>query len=280
MENEYLKIWKALENPETQPRRARGIIEVDYAEFERKVLEQDPNFVKSLVESLYSGDAYLLREAFPKKFMMDLREWVHRYWNTTPSSFHKMIEGCPNFHRLIDEQLSKNYSFRNVRRSAYFFPWNHDPLNLYGTIGERWGICKFLGGFALDEYQRNTPKDGVVDRAQVALYPLGGGCSEPHSDPYLNQRVLISCYMSKRGQDYKVGGFQLTDKAGEIVDFESRVNIGDMGIAYATVLHEVAPVDPHEKINWNSNEGRWFLGLYSVDSDMVKNRHTGYAVKA
>ena len=32
--------------------------------------------------------------------------------------------------------------------------------------------------------------------------------------------------------------------------------------------------------NWNDvNDGRWFLSMYSNESDEVKNRHTGYALK-
>ena len=35
------------------------------------------------------------------------------------------------------------------------------------------GLIKLLGGFEYDEFINNTPKDGIVDRAQIAHYPSG-----------------------------------------------------------------------------------------------------------
>ena len=33
-------------------------------------------------------------------------------------------------------------------------------------------------------------------------------------------------------------------------------------------------VDPNEKLIWNSNKGRWFVGMFVNDSDHVRNRIT------
>ena len=50
------------------------------------------------------------------------------------------------------------------------------------TKGRR---TRFLMGLRPDEYEKNTPKDGVVDRIQIVQYPPRVGFLEPHSDPYL-----------------------------------------------------------------------------------------------
>ena len=42
-------------------------------------------------------------------------------------------------------------------------------------------------------------------------------------------------------------------------------------IFYGSLVHGVEAVDPHEKLVWNSNKGRWFLGMFVNDSDHVKN---------
>ena len=60
-----------------------------------------------------------------------------------------------------------------------------------------------------------------------------------------------------------------------IESVENNIEGGDIGIALATVCHGVAPVEGLH----NSSEGRWFLSLYSNESDEVKNRHTSSPFK-
>lgn len=278
-ENKFKEVWDEIVKPETLPRRLREIREIDFNEFQEKVLSQDPAFVQAIPRSLYAGDAYFIRGAFPKQFMKDLARKTHEYWKKTQSSFHKMVEGCPDFHRIIDEEAAKKYSFKMVKHSCYFYPWNGDPVNIFEAAYERWKLIKFLSGQRLNEYENNTPKDGVIDRIQVVRYPSGAGMLETHSDPYLHQPVIISTYMSKRGEDFQRGGFYMVGPGNEKVDLEDMIEVGDMLIAYATVLHGVDVIDPHKIVDWDSMEGRWFLSLYSNASDEVQNRHTGYAVK-
>ncbi len=278
--NQFLPLWRQLEENEIQPTRMNTIQDIEFCELKTKVLEQDPRFVKQLVRSLWSGDAYLVKRAFPKDWVEDVKAGVNRYFHETPPSFHKMTELCPDFHRAIDAETTKLYAVDAIKHTSYFFPWNQDPLNLFQPVWERWGVYKFLGGFAFNEYTKNTPKDGVVDRIQVCVYPSGAGGLGTHSDPFLNQRVFISGYLSKRGEDYHTGGFYVIGQNNEKVDLEDRIEVGDMGFGYATVLHGVNPIDPEKKPNWeNSKQGRWFLGLYSNDSDEKgANRHTAYRV--
>lgn len=278
-ENKYRTVWEKLESKEPQPQVANKIIKLDYKEFEREVIEQDPKFVEASVQSLYSGDIYLLKGGFSKEFMYDLIEKVDEHWKKTPSSFHKMVEGCPDFHRIQDEKIAEKYVFRSIRHSCYFFHWNGDPLGIIPTIMERWRILKFLGGFRFDEYENNTPKDGVVDRIQIARYLPKIGISETHCDPYQNQRFFISGFMSKRGVDYEAGGFYVVGKIKTFIDVEDEIEVGDIGIGYATVLHGVDRIDPGKEADWNKKDGRWWLGLYSNSSDMVGSRATGKKVE-
>ena len=69
------------------------------------------------------------------------------------------------------------------------------------------------------------------------------------------------------------------DKNDQNLNVEDSIDIGDLGIGYATVAHGVAPVNLDKVPNFDDkNDGRWFLGLYSNQSDEVKVRHTGKAV--
>ena len=253
----------------------RNVVDMEYAELEAKVYAQDPRFVNELVESLYAGDMYILRQGFTKEFMTDLKDKVYRIWSQTPSSFHKMIEGCPDFHRMVDEETAKNYVFKNIRHSYYWFSWNGDPMGVIPEIMKRWRVFKLLGGFRLNEYEGNTPKDGIVDRFQVARYLPGIGISETHIDPHENQRTIISIYMSKRGVDYEEGGFHAIAHGDKLADLEADIDVGDIGIGYATIQHGVSLVDSQGTPDWKARDGRWWMGLYSNSSDMVTNRAVG-----
>lgn len=273
--NRYREAWEKLEAPDSRPAYARNIVEADYAEFADRVVAQEPRFVNDVVESLYAGDIYLLKRGFSREFMHDLLEKVHSIWSLSPSSFHKMIEGCPDFHRMQDEEVAKKYVFESVRHSYYWFHWNGDPMGVIPDIMKRWRVFKFLGGYRPDEYEKNTPKDGVVDRFQVARYLPGIGRSETHSDPYQNQKFFISAFMSKRGTDYEKGGFYVIGPDNRFVDLEDRIDVGDIGIGFATVMHGVDRIGPHKKPDWTAKDGRWWLGLYSNSTDYVKDRATG-----
>ena len=278
LHNPFIKLWKDCESNSEMPRFARKIIVEDYNLFEKKVLSCDDDFCSKVVDSLYSGDVYVLKKAFTKKFMFNLQDKVFNLWSSSPSTFHKMLEGCPDFHRIQDEEIAKKYVFESIRQSYYWFHWNGDPMGVIPEIEKKWGIFKFLGGFRFDEYCTNTPKNGVVDRYQVARYLRGIGRSDTHTDPYQNQKFFISGFMSKRGVSYDSGGFYVVGEKNKFFDVEDYIEIGDISIGYATVMHGVALIDKGHPVDWKSKDGRWWLGLYSNSTDHVKNRATGKKV--
>ena len=279
MQNKYKPVWERLEQSHPRPERVRNVIQMDFQEYKTKVEAQDDSFVNTMVESLYSGDAYLIKGAFSKEFMTDLRNNIHEYCLDKPSEFHKMLEGSPDFHRMIDPEAGKKYAVASCKHSCYFYAWNDDPFDLFTPINERWRILKLLMGLQADEYEKNTPKDGVVDRIQVVRYPPRIGYLEPHTDPYLHQRLIFSGYMSKRGVDYQGGGFYLVGEGDKVINIEDDIDIGDICFCYATVYHGVAPADKNIEPDWEKDDGRWFLSMYSNSSDEVPDRHTAAPVK-
>ena len=266
--------WENIEKNYKRPTFARKLVIENCDAFAKKVFSEDKAIIKKLVKSLYFGDVYLLKKAFSKNFCNTLIKGAWKINKNQKKSFYKIKENCPNFHRLIDEKITKKYSANHIKHAFYFFPWNKDPINMYKKIYKKWRLFKFLGGFRANEYEKNTPKDGVIDRFQIVHYPAGAGWLETHSDPFHNQRVIISGFLSQRNKDYKTGGFYYYKKNNEIIDCDDYIETGDMLTSYATVLHGVSQIDSKEKVNYNSPKGRWFLGLYSNDSDMVKKRKT------
>ena len=270
----YRNIWEQLEDKFPRPNRFRNLITLSYEEFKYRV---ENNIAVSMINSLYSGDAYLIKNGFPQDFIFRLQQEVHEYCKEHPSEFYKMLEGTPDFHRQIDLETGKNYSIASCKHSCYFYRWNNDPLNVYETIDERWRILKVLMGLQYNEYENNTPKDGVVDRIQVVRYPPSLGYLEPHTDAYEHQRLIFSGYMSKRGLDYNGGGFYLINGENEVINIEDQIDVGDFLFCYASVYHGVAPCEG--ECDWDKDNGRWFLSMYSNTSDEVENRFTAAPVK-
>lgn len=277
--NRFATEWERVEATLPLPRKMKKMIIMPFEELQQKVLSQDPAFAKAIVESLYAGDVYLLKKAFPPEFMITTREKMYEAGGKTPPQFFKMLEGVPNFHRIIDAEIAKNYSFESIKHSYYFFPWNKEEHNLFSTTYPRWRIIKFLSGYGFHQYEKNTPHDGVTDRLQIVHYPAGAGKIETHSDPYKIQRLIISCFMSKRGKDYKSGGVYYIGQDNQKVDVENALEIGDMNIYYPTILHGVATIDEGTSINWKNSAGRWWFGPFSNATDHVAGRHTGHGVK-
>ena len=65
--NSYSEEWKRIEKIKEKPRNYRKVVSVEHKEFTSKILEQNPSFVQSVIESIYNGDLYLLKNALSKK---------------------------------------------------------------------------------------------------------------------------------------------------------------------------------------------------------------------
>lgn len=273
----YAAAWARLESQEPQPQRFKWFVAYEWAKVSACLLNGDVSLQADLARLMYRGFAIVLRGAFPVEFMRSIRQATVEWTKQRPSEFHKMVQGCPDFHRVITPEIGDNYSFYCCKHSAYFYGWNDDPLMIRKTIYERWRPMKLLMGMAPDTYEHNTPRDGVVDRIQIVRYPPGEGMLVTHSDPFKHQRIFLSGIMSKRGVDYEGGGFYMVRENGEKESLEPYLNVGDIVIGYATVHHGVDPCDG--VCDWSKSDGRWFLSMYSNASDEVANRHTGYAVK-
>ena len=186
-----------------------------------------------------------------------------------------MLEGVPNFWREIDSELSSQYAVPMVKKSAYFFPMNSDSLNVYNIVYPKWRLLKAMCGLSPFEYEGLTPKDGKLDRIQIVQYPPGSGYLSAHHDPSHNQRLIMSTYMTKRGKDFTGGGFWAMVGGEGKKNFEDIIEIGDIGICFAHIIHGV---DSSEENKGGGNakpfSDRLFMGLYTNDSDEILNRKT------
>ena len=276
--NIYKKIWDEKERIDKLPKFYNKIIEIDYKEFKEKVYNSSKKEANNIVDSLLSGDIYILKAAFSRTYVEKIKVRTIENWKNLKSEFHKIYEGCPNFYRNIDTSLSDKYAFKQVKRTQYFFPWNKDNLDLYKEIYKRWRVLKYLSGYYENAWEKNTPKDGIVDRIQIVKYPPNSGSQELHQDPYIYQKFFISLYLSKKGKHFLDGGIYLVNPNFDKYFMENVVDEGDLSFGFGTIFHGVDVPKPIKNTEHDEYMGRWWLGIYSTESDYNKNKHTGNPV--
>ena len=270
----FNKAWLKFYKENKEPNEINDIHVLDYHDFQNKVRKDDEGFAFDVVEKIFKGDAFILKQAFNQHTCNEIVNDCFNNISLTQPSFHKILDNVPNFHRIIDEEITEKYSTRQIRHSHYFFRWNDDQIDIWPKVSPLWEVAKLVSGYNKDEYLNNVPSLGATDRLQIIRYPSGGGGLKPHIDAKKNQKVIYGLMLSTRGEQYAEGGFCAYGKDDEKIDFEMYLSAGDILMHYPTVVHYVDEVDPKETLDWKSKKGRWFIGFYSNDSDYLKNRVT------
>ena len=278
LQKDLSKYWDKIERSYKTPRYVKKIKELEFMDLKNAFKNNDKAYLKKIIKNMYEKkEAYILKNAAPKSLKNKMIKLANHYKKTRKSKFYKMLDGSPNFHRAIDKKITKKYSLYAIKHSFYFYNWNIKSKlenDLKKGAYKHWRYIKCLAGNKKNSFENNIPSNGQIDRLQVVRYPAGGGQLRDHVDPRKNQRVVTGIIMGKIGEDFKKGGFYFKYSKNKKINIENRLNIGDAVIFYGSLVHGVDAVDPDEKLIWNSNKGRWFLGMFVNDSDHVKNRIT------
>ena len=272
------KYWNYLEQKYPTPKYIEKVKDLKFEDLKKAIDQKNEEYIKKIIKKMYvDKEAYILKKCATKNLKKTMLDLANYYMKNRKPAFYKMLDGVPNFHRAIDKRLTKKYSLYAIKHSFYFYNWNVKS-KLEKKLKEgaywHWRYIKFLAGNEKRKYENNIPSDGQIDRLQVVRYPLGGGELKEHVDSRKNQRVVSGIVMSKRGEDYDKGGFYFKLSKTKNINLEDRIDEGDAVIFYGSIAHGVEVIDPHKKLSWNSNKGRWFLGMFVNDSDHVKNRVT------
>ena len=125
--NLYAEEWERIEKTKDKPYNYRKLICIEHREFISKIFEQNVSFIQSIVESIYNGDLYLLKNSLSTKNVQHIINTIHKFNLSCPSTFHKMHEGIPNFHRWIGSGGPEHsYCIKHIKHATYMFPWNND----------------------------------------------------------------------------------------------------------------------------------------------------------
>ena len=271
------KYWNKLESRLSPPTYVHKVSVINFEDLKKACKTKNDFYIKSLIKKMYSGNAFIIRNAAKKNLKQTIIKLAKQSDKKHKPSFHKMLDGTPNFHRIYDKNITKKYSLYAIKHSYFFYNWNIKTKlekELKDGVYRHWRYIKLLAGNSMYQYEKNIPSDGQIDRLQIVNYPKGGGELRDHVDPRKNQRVVSGLIMSKTGEDFKSGGFYFRDKKNKKINIENQLEIGDAVIFYGSIVHGVEPVERYEKLNWKSYESRWFIGMFVNDSNHVKNRIT------
>ena len=251
---------------------------MEFDDLKKAIDDKNENYIKKIIKNMYiKKEAYILRNAATKKLKKTMLSLANHYKKTRKTSFHKMLDRSPNFHRVIDKNITKKYSLFAIKHSFYFYNWNIKSQleqKLKDGVYRHWRYVKCLAGNSKYQFEKNIPSDKQIDRLQIVRYPAGGGELRDHVDPRKNQRIVSGIIMSKIGEDFIKGGFYFKSAKNKRTNIEKRLELGDSVIFYGSIAHGVEKVDPREKLSWKSNKGRWFIGMFVNDSNHVSNRLT------
>ena len=126
-----------------------------------------------------------------------------------------MLDSAPNFHRIIDRNITKKYSLYAIKHSYFFYNWNIKTKlekKFKKEVYRHWRYVKLIAGNNKFKFEKNIPSQNQIDRLQIVNYPLGGGQLRDHVDPRKNQRIVSGLIMSKKGNDFESGGFYFRDR--------------------------------------------------------------------
>ena len=278
LEQNINKYWDYLEQKYPRPRYVGKVKYMEFKDLKKAVNSKNEKYLKKIIKNMYvKREAYILRNSATKGLKETVLDIANHYKKTRKTSFHKMKDGTPNFHRVIDKDITKKYSLFAIKHSFYFYNWNVKSKlekKLKDGAYRHWRYVKSLAGNGKNQFEKNLPSDKQIDRLQIVRYPAGGGELRDHVDSRKNQRVVTGVIMSKIGEDFLKGGFYFKTSKTKKINIEKRLEEGDAVIFYGSIAHGVEKVDPQEKLSWKSNKGRWFLGMFVNDSDHVQKRFT------
>ena len=273
------KIWKSLIDSKKTPNYFSELINLEFKDFKENISKNDLTYQENLIEKLFNGAVIQLNNSLDDILIKKIIKHSLDLPQNNTKNKTECIESTKNYFYLQSKDMSLNGGYKTLDRSYYFFPWDNSSKNIFEEIYEYWKYIKILAGLNYDAYEKNTPKDGVINRMHVIQYLKGGGTISPHNDPFDSIKIQIGCVLNDYGKDYKNGGFSVFKRDNTKLCLEPSLVRGSLFIFFPGLFHTVDPIDPTEKIDFNSEGGRWFLSLTCVGTDLQKNKKVSISIK-
>lgn len=163
-----------------------------------------------------------------------------------------------------------------ILQTTYFDNEAHYCEHLSFCARKLVGIRNRLMNLA-EDFGSNSKRDGYWNASRVHHYPSGGGHMQGHCDRHFpallngetNKFVQVAMSLSKRGNDFKSGGFFVRNRHGVSIDIEEMLDIGSILCFDGRLEHGILDVDSHQVLDWDSESGR--LALFSMLYENFEN---------
>jgi hypothetical protein len=204
------------------------------------------------------GHVIVLKGAYPTDDMLSFRHAVVRWGQenaafphgSSPSALPEL-----NYHRIDDGSYASacphvfhQYGLKSLHQLEG--PVRHGAQLLATTMRD---VQNKVAGTHFDV--------SLTDLYfKVLHYPVGGGFLARHFHPLLPQKVGLITGLSRLGVDVQRGATMFETPFG-IVDVSEDHDLGDIVLFRYDVPHEVPPVDPQTRIDWDSVRGKWSVVL-------------------
>lgn len=221
-------------------------------------LLSDENLVNEMRSGLKEGDVYIIRRAFEKEWLLQLRNYLSDIGRSSLPNYLPILANAPNFHRICGDERSY---VKGKFHQWSFFPWNQDLFELFRHFRSVYELNNKINGWPLNKYIGMIPEDGCTARLSFQFYPKGAGYIHRHSDVAATHKfTTVSLCMSDKGKDFLSGGLYMAAADGDF-DVDAELESGDLLFMHSQIVHGVAPVDPDIPCRWTAFEGKWTLIL-------------------
>lgn len=220
---------------------------------------KDCDLASLCCEALINSSSVLIKGLIDKEYCMLARRYLSKVGRSSMPEYHPLNEYAPNHYRVNfdDERANVKGWFHQFN----IFLHNQDLLNTNYYFQDIFklkdDISTKLGSDAII-YNSKNPSEEFISRIGFQFYPQGRGYLEEHQDfAGNNQKVVPTLIMSKKGEDFKTGGFFIE---GSEVDIEDFADIGDILIFDPQLRHGVETIDQECKYSIKSQwdfMGRW-----------------------
>ena len=86
--------------------------ELEFKDLKKAINSNNEAYIKKIIRKMYvDKEAYILKKCATKNLKNVMLNLVNLYKSKKKQSFHKMLDGVPNFHRASIEKLQKNTVF-------------------------------------------------------------------------------------------------------------------------------------------------------------------------
>ncbi|MEM9201947.1 MAG: hypothetical protein AAGC53_09820 [Actinomycetota bacterium] len=230
------------------------------------------NSPDEFMERIHSPETFVIKRFIEPELALRIRQTAFDSGLASEPSWHPLVEGCPDYHRVHD-----NYEKAYVKtRMHTFYYHGYYPQNdeLFELMQDIFDLKSRMGGYAEGAFRRTTPSDGVVSRVLMHNYWRGGGYQSEHEDPTSEFALVQTLIQASRpGVDYRSGGLYVRlEESGEKFYVDPHTELGDLMVLSPGIRHGVEPVDPDVVDgDWRSNDGRWVIMPIIIHSDEAKN---------